>query len=62
MSLVIDVNSKPPVAVRQDALASLRSSSLERDDSGEFRTYTDDEGNSYYSVTTILSNTEPEAK
>ena len=47
MSLVIDVNSKPPVAVRQDALASLRSSSLERDDSGEFRTYTDDEGNSY---------------
>ena len=62
MSLVIDVNSKPPVAVRQDALASLRSSSLERDDSGEFRIYTDDEGNSYYSVTTILSNTEPEAK
>ena len=48
MSLVIDINSKPSVEVRQDALASLRSSSLERDDSGKFRIYTDDEGNSYY--------------
>ena len=47
---------------RQDLLASLRSSSLERDDSGEYRIYKDTEGNNYYSVTTILSNTIPEAK
>tara|TARA_R100001440_G_scaffold1078_1_gene3575 strand:+ start:31 stop:879 length:849 start_codon:yes stop_codon:yes gene_type:complete len=62
MSVVIDRKKKPPVAVRQDALASLRSSELERDDSGDFRIYRDKEGKSYYSVTTILSNTEPEAK
>ena len=62
MSVVIDRKKKPPVAVRQDALASLRSSELERDDSGDFRIYKDKEGKSYYSVTTILSNTEPEAK
>ena len=53
---------KPLVEERQDLLASLRESSLERDDSNEFRTYKDTEGNIYYSVTTILSNTVPEAK
>ena len=53
---------KPVVEERQDLLASLRSSSLERDDSNELRTYKDTEGNIYYSVTTILSNTVPEAK
>jgi ATP-dependent exoDNAse (exonuclease V) beta subunit len=53
---------KPLAVERQDLLASLRSSSLERDDSGEFRKYIDTEGKEYYSVTTILSNTIPEAK
>jgi len=55
---------KKMVAVeeRQDLLASLRESSLERDDSKEMRTYKDTEGNIYYSVTTILGNTVPEAK
>jgi len=51
-----DVNS------RQDLLASLRVKSLERDDTGKYRVYKDKEGNEYFSVTTILSNTEPEAK
>ena len=32
---------KPLVEERQDLLASLRESSLERDDSNEFRTYKD---------------------
>ncbi len=53
---------KPQVEERQDLLASLRSSSLERDDSSEMRKYIDTEGREYYSVTTILSNTLPEAK
>jgi len=53
---------KPVVEERQDLLASLRESSLERDDSQAMRTYKDTEGNIYYSVTTILSNTVPEAK
>ena len=47
---------------RQDALAALRKWTLERDDSGEFRVYRDSEGKPYYSVTTILSHTAPEAK
>jgi len=53
---------KTQVEERQDLLASLRSSSLERDDSSEYRKYIDTEGREYYSVTTILSNTVPEAK
>ena len=53
---------KPLVEERQDLLASLRESSLERDDSQEMRTYKDTEGNIYYSVTTILSNKVPESK
>ena len=53
---------KPVVEERQDLLASLRESSLERDDSKAYRTYKDTEGNEYYSVTTILSNTVPETK
>jgi len=53
---------KPQAEERQDLLASLRESSLERDDSKEMRTYKDEKGNIYYSVTTILSNTVPEAK
>ena len=50
------------VECRQDKLASLRTSSLERDDSDKYRKYTDTEGNIYYSVTTILSNTVSEGK
>ena len=53
---------QPQVEERQALLASLRSSSLERDDSNEMRKYIDTEGKEYYSVTTILSNTLPEAK
>ena len=50
------------VEERQDLLAGLRNWSLERDDSGPYRIYRDEEGKEYYSVTTILSNTVPEAK
>ena len=50
------------VEERQDLLASLRTSALERDDSEEYRKYIDTDGNIYYSVTTILSNTVPEVK
>ena len=53
---------KPVAEERQDLLASLRKSELERDDSKAMRTYKDTEGNIYYSVTTILSNTVPETK
>ena len=53
---------KPSTKERQDRLAGLRKWHLERDDSGKFRIYRDQEGNPYYSVTTILSNTAPEAK
>ena len=44
----------------QDSLASLYSWTLERDDSGPFRVYKDDEGQEYHSVTHILKNTAPE--
>lgn len=54
--------SEAPAEERQDLLAKLRNSSLERDDSEEFRKYIDCQGNIYYSVTTILSNTIAEAK
>lgn len=61
MTLLLDKLSEE-VEARQDKLASLRTSSLERDDSNEMRKYIDTEGKEYYSVTTILSNTLPEAK
>ena len=61
MTLLLDKSSEE-VEARQDKLASLRTSSLERDDSQKYRIYKDTEGNNYYSVTTILSNTLPEAK
>ena len=41
----------------QDALARLRQWHLERDDSGDFRVYRDNEGNVYHSVTHILQET-----
>ena len=42
---------------RTDALAALRRSSLVRDDTGPSRVYRDKEGNTYASVTSILSAT-----
>ena len=45
---------------KQDALASLYDWTLERDDSGPFRVYKDEEGQEYHSVTHILKNTAPE--
>jgi hypothetical protein len=41
----------------QDALAALRRSTLVRDDSGPSRVYRDKAGNTYHSVTSILSAT-----
>ena len=51
-----------PKEERQDSLAGLRKWSLERDDSGPYRVYRDKDLNPYYSVTTVLSHTAPEAK
>ena len=44
------------------ALQHLIESSLERDDSGPRRVYRDVPGNEYYSVTSIISSTDPESK
>ena len=41
----------------QDALAGLRKWTLDRDDSGPFRVYRNDEGHVFHSVTHILKET-----
>ena len=43
----------------QQALSTLRRNLLERDDSGPFRVYRDNTGNTFHSVTHILKETAP---